>query len=190
MLYSPLMVEKDCIKLFAKGNALFCLEMIGNAEMELGEMENFGIIPPPMLDNEQDNYASLINAGCSLYGIYSGSSNIPATAATLEALAAMSLQAVTPEYYDLALKYRYTRDEDSAGMVDLIRSVAYCDFGVIWRGQLDDAANLIEFMNSAVKTNSFSGTLKGNQSAWEAALETLLEKFENYALHGSFGSED
>jgi len=178
------------IETFAKGTVMFCVDKLFVTETYLTNMENYGIIPPPKLDEDQKEYRSFVNGGCSIYAISVNCENIPAAAATLESMASLSLQLVTPEYYDMALKYRYTRDEDSANMIELIRASAYVDFGGIWRSVLEATGNTVSnLVNTLIKTGASVSTIKTYENAWEKALDGLLVEFDKYFVNGTFATE-
>ena len=162
---------------FAQGNVLFSHDKILTAEVFLTEMESYGIIPSPMLNEAQGAYRAGIHDGCSLYGIYSQSTQKAAAAATLEAMASMS-DAVTTAYYDEALKYRYSRDPESAEMIDLIRDSVYVDFAFAWGRSLN---NIHNYYRTAVNSETAPSvtTFKKGANGWNAKLELLLTALIN-----------
>ena len=52
--------------------------------------------------------------------------------ALLEAMAAYSFNEIIPEYYEVVLKRKNSRDEDSSAMLDLIFSTRSYDLGDTW----------------------------------------------------------
>lgn len=161
--------------IFASGKALFTHDKIYQAENYLTDMKNYGIIPSPMLDGEQTAYRAAIHDGCTLFGLYKQSDSLPAAAATLEAMAAISHTEVTPAYYDEALKFRYSRDPQSAKMIDLIRDSVYIDFGFGWGKSLN---NLHNFFRDAVDKGATSSMFRKYTSAWRELLTELTETLE------------
>ncbi len=161
---------------FVNGNVLFTCDKVYQAENYLTDMEHYGIIPMPMLNAAQGEYRTGIHDGCSLYGLYVHSDNIPAAAATLEALASMGDKIATA-YYDEALKYRYSRDPDSARMIDLIRDTVYIDFVFLWGNEINDIHN---FFREYVSADSVSkNVFNKNKTVWNTKLELLLTALES-----------
>ncbi|MCL2774430.1 MAG: hypothetical protein FWD71_13940, partial [Oscillospiraceae bacterium] len=61
------------------------------------------------------------------------------TGAVIEAMACETLNDVIPAYYDVSLKTKYARDDESAEMLDIIFSHRVCDLGdSIWCSILRD----------------------------------------------------
>lgn len=118
--------------MFPADQALFWVEGITWAKA-LREMDaEFGVVPCPKYDEKQEGYYSMNNG--SYYGM-----TIPVTAADtdrssfiLEALNAYSADTVAVAYYDLYLKGKGTRDEDSARMLDVIFGNVIYDPSIVY----------------------------------------------------------
>lgn len=95
---------------------------------KLRNMESdFGIIPYPKYDEKQENYISSIDAGTSTSAISVTSSNPARTGMIVETLAEMSVDTITPIYYEKVLKGKSTRDEESERMLDIIKDTSTFD---------------------------------------------------------------
>ena len=164
--------------LFASGNVCFTVASVFHSEVGLREMEHFYIVPVPMLNKDQGTYSSGVHDGCTIFGIPYDAPNVAASAATLEALAGESRRLVTPEYYDSALKFKYTRDDQAAEMIDLMRDCAYVDFAAAWSEDINNCCHF--FRNNSGKLNAISSPLKKTQDSWETSLDALLEKLDTY----------
>jgi len=158
---------------YAAEKTLFYMSGVGYAGKYLREMDNYYIIPLPKLNKEQ-NYRTRLSDWNMLYGINASSSKIPMTAATLEAMAAASYYLVTPIYYDETLKYKYTRDDDAAEMIDLLRDSVDSDFALLWG---DSFTNLWSFFRELPNSASASA-LKEKQRLWDKELTKLLRKLK------------
>lgn len=107
--------------IFRNGNALF-LNCLFSEVVNLRDMEDdFGIIPTPKYDENQTDY---MNLGGSPFFM-----TVPVTAPDLdrtglimESLAYYSMGLVDNAYYDIVLKGKSSRDEESVEMLDLIFS--------------------------------------------------------------------
>lgn len=176
---SSLYIEKHnhsqkAMTMFAKGKALFVHDKIYQAEVYLTTMEGdapYAIIPSPKLNDEQENYRAGIHDGCTLFGIYYNSDSIPAAAATLEAMAAASYKTVSHSYYDEALKFRYSKDQDSSRMIDLIRDSVYIDFAFGWGRSIN---NIHNFFRDAVEETARASTFRAQEKVWNSNLAALL----------------
>ncbi len=165
--------------IFAGGTVCFTVASVFHSEVGLREMEHFYIVPVPKLDTNQATYSSGVHDGVTLFGIPYDCVNVPAAAATLEAMAAESQRIVTPEYYDSALKYKYTRDQEAAEMIDLIRDCAYTDFAAAWSQDINDIVHF--FRSNSAKLNGINSSLKKLTDKWSTSMGTLLEKLDTYA---------
>lgn len=88
----------------------------------------FGIIPYPKYDEEQKDYCARVS--------YYMPPMIPITNTNLELVGAVLEEAnyrakknITPAYYDITLKGKYSRDPESISMLDLIFSSRVIDLG-------------------------------------------------------------
>jgi len=163
---------------FTNGTTLFYIRSISFAETTLRDMDNFYIIPLPMLNSDQGKYCTRIGEMMALFGISKYSEKIPAAAATLEALAAESYRSVSTVYYDEALKYKYTRDDEAAEMIDLIRDSVYTDFVFAWGDSINEIWQFLRYNASKV---SFSSTLKSTEGTWRQSLARLLNSLDEAA---------
>lgn len=99
---------------------------------------NFGIIPYPKYDENQNDYLSRIE-GCEFTCVPVTAADPERTSVILEAIASESAKSVLPAYYDIALKTKYTRDDESMEMLDIIFNNRVFDLGdTIWCDQLRD----------------------------------------------------
>ena len=106
--------------MFPANQVLFWSECISWAKA-LREMEaNFGILPAPKYDEAQSQYYSCNNGNFFGMSVPVSVSDKDRTSVILEALQSASTRTVLSAYYDIPLKSKYSRDEESAKMVDII----------------------------------------------------------------------
>lgn len=167
---------------FASGQALFTVNKLFQAERYLQDMtDNYYIIPTPKLDSNQTDYVTGIHDGCSIFGIAYGSDCKPAAAATLEWMAYLSNKDVLPKYYDVALKNKYTNDQASAEMIDIIHSSVNTDFAAAWSASI---SNLVHWFRTNNKSTRFTSNLNRYADSHRTALEKLLTDLEDAAMLG------
>lgn len=94
----------------------------------------YGIIPYPKWDEAQENYLTNARDQYTVLGIpaFKGDGDLEFIGVITEALAAESYRSVFPEYYDIALKGKYSVDQDTANMVDLVLSGRNFDFAFLF----------------------------------------------------------
>ena len=139
------------------------------------EMEDdFYLIPLPKLDKDQETYRSAVGDNVQLMGLAYTCQNIEAATATLELMAYYSAQMVTPSYYDVALKYKYTRDEEAAEMIDLIAECAYTDFVLIWEWKIWGTL----WIRYSAFGPSASSSIRKSENQVRKTLQSILDKLD------------
>ena len=166
----------DAMELFAAGQGVFVAARLNQAELYLRDMtDDYYVIPCPMLNKDQGAYYTGVHDAVNIYGINCHSESIPASAATLEAMAYESFYTIRPIYYDSFMKFKYTRDEKAAEMIDLMHDNVYTDFVFIWQFA-DDLEGMGSFLRNNVVTNKGSSNLKKLQDKWDSGLSAILNK--------------
>ena len=110
-------------QLFETGHGLFFwmrLDEVTN--MRAGDTD-FGIIPTPKYEASQDNYYSMVSqhtTGLMSIPLVLTGEKLSNLGIILEAMAAESHYELIPTYIEESLKTKYSRDAESAGMLDII----------------------------------------------------------------------
>ena len=96
----------------------------------LRDMEaQYSILPYPKWNEEQENYYTNADDKFSVFVIpLSSYGNLEFIGTIFEALSAESYKTVYPEYYDTALKGKYSSESETAEMVDIIVAGRNFDF--------------------------------------------------------------
>ena len=112
---------------FPEGRALFYWGLPRYMALYLREMEDdFGIVPIPKWDSNQERYYSTVNGWNSYtYMLPKTAGDIERNSIILDAMAYHGRKLIKPAYYDVCLQRKYTRDEESAEMLDIIFSSAH-----------------------------------------------------------------
>ena len=129
---------------------------------------DYGIIPYPLYDENQKNYVTY-NLGTAYMSVLITAKNPEMSAVMLEAMNAENYKSVIPEYLDTALKGKYSRDEKTAEMIDLVNESAYFD---------------LAFVNASTGTATWIGyqLLHGSEnivSTYEKSRVSLDQKLES-----------
>ncbi len=100
------------------------------AYTKLRDMEDpYSMLPYPKWDEEQSNYYTNADDKFSVFLIpKTAANNLDFIGTVFEALSAISYKRVYPEYYDVALKGKYSTDASTAEMIDLIMAGRNFDF--------------------------------------------------------------
>lgn len=121
-------IPYECIQMFADGQSLFLDSTFFVIGKIRGMETDFGIIPYPKFDEAQKDYVSRVEYYNPTI-VPANSNSLDITGVMLEALQSESAKSVRPAYYDIALKTKYTRDDESVEMLDLIFNTRVVDIG-------------------------------------------------------------
>ena len=98
------------------------------------------------------------------------------TSMVLEGLASKSYKKVIPAFYDIALKTKGTRDDESSEMIDMIRDGLTFDFGYLNSGALGGVGHL--WVN-LIRNNNANVTSEydAKKDKYEEKLNDLLKVY-------------
>lgn len=164
----------DNVRHFMDGRVLFAPEVLLLIELARDCEVDIGMLPPPKFDAAQDGYYCFADNWCP------NVVSIPVTNTTpddagfiIEAMAADSMNNLTPAYYEVALTEKYARDSESVEMLDLILDSMVLDNANIFgwggmEGAVNDAIN---------KGNAIASTIEKRVKATNTAMEKTVTKF-------------
>lgn len=163
--------------LFINDQTLFMGRNLEICESLRDMASGYGILPYPKYDKSQDNYYTVSHDDYSLL-------SIPVTAnpdrygmigAVTEALAAEGYRNVTPAYFEIALKNKYSRDDESSQMLDILVEGNTFQPAVIYSGSLGNIGHLLRGIQSDVSdiTSAYEKSLR----TYERAFDMFNEKF-------------
>lgn len=169
--------------MFESNLGLFMTTWLGNCA-NLREMDtDFGIIPYPKFNSEQDDY-------CTYYLDRTSSFLVPVTAdrefvgIITEAMAAESYKQVIPAFYETALKTKYARDNESQEMIDLILGNIRFDFGNIYTYAIGEGVvngvgpgHLLREL-IIYKSTNFASLYAQRENTYKTNLQNLIDSFE------------
>ncbi len=165
-------------EIFVEGRALLVTAAMDNLVSTFVEMEDdFGVLPYPMLDETQGKYGTRVQDSLSLWCVPIDAKNPEMSAAVLEALAAQSYRTVIPAYYDVALKNRYSRDEQTAEMIDLIQSSALINFEQLYNESIGNPWFVLRTLMPA-KNSNYASYWATNSKVIKKMLEKAVEKIQ------------
>lgn len=142
---------------------------------EFRDMESdFGIVPPPKYDKEQERYYCYVDPQAPMLAVSSGTPDIDKVGIILEAMAAQSKNIVTPAFHETLLKRKHVRDNESAVMLDIIdKSRLYTVELVTGWGGIGDIAPNKARTNQRALISDFAAV----KAQTEAQIESAMELF-------------
>jgi len=132
-MYNPdIYINHPTTPMFRDNRNIFTMEQMMGMR-KLRDMEgDFGVLPAPKYDKSQKGYNSCVSIH------QAGLVSVPVTVADpertgiiTEALSAESRYTVQPAYYEISLKGKYVRDEESADMLDILFDTRLYDLGSV-----------------------------------------------------------
>ncbi|MGM9642425.1 MAG: hypothetical protein ACI3XI_04365 [Eubacteriales bacterium] len=174
--------DEDIKQLFGNGQSLFYGEVLLHAQtMRLNFDINFGIVPMPKYNSDQDGYYQYTTGYCTTVICFPNTTKgeaLDMSSFMVEAMAIESVETLTPAYYDVCLKGRYADDAESAEMLDIITTSVSSDLAEIygWGGIKTAVQNAIS------SGDSISGIIKSNTVLTNKAIQNAIKDFK--ALKG------
>lgn len=95
---------------------------------------DYGLIPYPKWDENQTSYYTMADGYHTVLAVPKTCSDTEFVGIMVEALSAETWKLVTPTLYEIALKNRYLRDDESKEVLDLIINGRRFDFGYVYDG--------------------------------------------------------
>ena len=124
-------MNDNMMKKFAADEALFVYHKLELATKATARnKEEYGILPAPKFDETQEKYYTPVVNEVSAIPMLVKDETM--SAAVMDALQYYTYAGVRPVYYDIALKRKATRDNDSEAMLDIIMSSLRCDFAYMY----------------------------------------------------------
>jgi ABC-type glycerol-3-phosphate transport system substrate-binding protein len=174
--YFALMGNEACspkmgISDFKVGRLMMSAGALGDAKTLRAMDDEFGIIPYPKF-TEDDKYATVTNGGAPLLIMPITVSDVERTGAITEALCAYGSKLVIPAFYDKALKTKYSRDDDSERMMDIVKDSIIFDLGYLTGSLMNTGKELGDSPSP-----DFASYYAERENEAKAKLETFLEDY-------------
>ncbi len=164
--------------MFGSEQILFYGEAMQNAERFRGYETDFGIIPlPTWSEGETGNNMLWTQAYSNVVPLTAGfdPSQSERDGIILEALQEYSTEYIKPAYYEKSLKGKYSRDEASTDMIDIIFSNRYYDIAAYYEwGGISEA-----FMNCGQSgSTNLRSTLESLKNVTETEISDMISKLK------------
>lgn len=170
-------VFDECInKNFGEGRSLFWMGSMKVVEILRGYDVNFGLLPTPKLSDKQQNYYNSYSTyNCTAYSVPITNTNLDRTGILTEALAAYSMDTLTPAYYEITLKGKSLRDTDSEAMLDLVFASRLYDLGAVfdWGGFINTFMDM-----TAREKRDFASEYAKSEPKALAAIDKFIASLE------------
>ncbi len=166
--------QAELIKAFSENRLMFLDGNIKTLDIMRDMKADFGIIPWPKFDENEEKYYTNVDAGCNLIGVPITVSDPDRVSIILEALCAEGYKTVMPQYYEVALQTKYSRDDESVQMLDLIRDGRVFDAGYFYDNvNFKGAINSIGQQLSKTDDHNFASLYAANESLALDSIATI-----------------
>lgn len=119
-------------KIFKAGRALFVGAEIKASSVFRDFDDQFGILPSPKLDEDQESYQSWINFLVPLFAIPADCKDPGRAGVIIDAMSYLSTRDVLPIYYNVTVSQKGLRNEDSIEMLGIIRDARYFEPSLVY----------------------------------------------------------
>ena len=157
---------------FSEGRMLMDDSFITGVSANRDSEFDIGLLPYPMLDEEQGEYFSRAANIAHLSYIPTTNQNLKDTGIILEGMAIESYNTVRPTYYDVTLSLKEAADEETLDMVNIVLgSSSYLYEGFV------TVSTLAGFVKS--KTNTYASWLASQKKGFEKNIQKKILPFYN-----------
>ena len=161
--------------MFPAGGAVFATMQLGHCYNHMREFENpYGIIPFPKWDEAQEEYYSIVDAGCNIIAVLMTAQNTEMIGALVEALSAESWRSVMPTYCDITLSAKVARDEESSEMINMVLENRFIDFAYLYDGWSGWTFKLDGFLK---KEGAFASTYAQQEKSAQTYYDKVIAFF-------------
>ncbi len=166
------------LQYFVAGQAVMYQSYLGNAFSTLRDMDApYGVLPEPKYDEAQQEYGCLVMDGVSIWGLPTTVTDTDFVSLITEALCADTYANVYPQFYDVAMKSKYSQDAATAAMVDIIVDSASFDVAFMYGTYLDMLPYLFRTCLMEKKTDLVSAYARIEKSV-EKKLQQVYQQYE------------
>lgn len=139
---------------------------------------DIGVLPMPKWDTDQTRYYTPITTNATSLFVPKNAQDLERTGAIIEALSAESRYTTREAFYEQTLKTKYSPDEVSSQMLDLVSETRTFDIGQIYGW-----GSMISKMTTMTKNgaSNWASSYKSLQRVAERSLKNSIENFQKEA---------
>ena len=163
---------------FMNGNQLFTMSTLGSGESYRSMQDDYGVLPIPKFDEEQDDYHSAFHNAASLLVVLSTCQDTEKIGATLELMAAEGYKQVTPAYFEICLQGKYSDAPEDAAMYDRIINSFVYTFGFCYSTRsLAGIGSLFRDIDADIAQK-----YEENKIRYQTTLDELIDKLDEISF--------
>ena len=163
---------------FLNGNQMFNMSIFNSGEGFRNMQDDYGVLPIPKFDEEQDDYHSAFHNSASLLVVLSTCQETEKVGATLELMAAESYKQVTPAYFEICLQGKYSDEPEDAEMYDRIINSFVYTFGFCYSTKsLAGIGSLFRDIDADIAQR-----YEQNKIKYQTSLDELIDKLDEISF--------
>lgn len=163
---------------FAEGRVAMMTNYIYATEY-IRDMDNdYGIIPIPKYDKDQEKYLTQIGTSTSTFFIPQTQTDLDLVSKFIECEAYFGYTEVSPVYYESTLKSKYASDPNMSQMLDIVRENATISFMFVYYSCLEDAPRTLFRFNTTPKAD-LASYLNTSKRVFLKSVDDFLLTYEN-----------
>lgn len=166
-------VELDGVNMFSANQALIMSTQIAMFEHLRSMDSDFGVLPFPKFDAEQENYAHYVDGHSTVMAIPKTVSDFERTGIFLEAISYEGFRQVLPVYYDVILTTKYMRDQDSKNMLEIVYNSRAFDFAYVY-----DGMSVSFCFKRAKESSDFTSYYKMYEKVESKLIDRVIKSYE------------
>ncbi len=166
----------EMYKPFMEDRNLFHIGTLSSTSAFREMKSDFGILPIPKFDDNQTVYTSPVSMSTVLWTVPVTASDLTLTAEFCELFAYHGMDSIVPAYYEVTLQEKFSRDEETKEMLEIIRD----GIRLTPDGYLDRCFDprpfsvLATLLENEIEPASY---IAANESAWQTQLEAIAQAY-------------
>ena len=138
--------------------------------------DDYGLLPFPKLDENQKDYKTMALGEHPILAVPKTVKDTEFVGVCVEALSAEAYKTVMPTYYEIALKTRYLRDNESKEVLDIIIDGRIFDFGYLYNGAGFFTNTITNVIRSGNK--NFESYYQSHYNAERTTIKKVVKVFD------------
>lgn len=159
--------------IYTRGKALFLGCEVKSTNVFRDVEDDFGVLPHPKLDENQEQYYSWTNFLAPVLVVPSTTKFADEVGYLLDTMSYMSHRDVLPIYYEVTLNQKGLRNEDSIEMMDYIRDSLYFDASMAYGWTESLSSGICKMVVSG--DGAVASTVAGQKTAVETRIKTMMD---------------
>ena len=161
---------------YKKGRFMFMAEVLGHISNLRDNEANFGVVPIPKLDEAQKDYHSLIGSwGTLMTTIPRSCADLERSGMVLDMMAYESSISLLEPYYNTYLTQKGVRDNDSADMLQIVRTTRTINVGKMfgWTTSMINSINLSQAAGEASQSSALASAVSSINESIKKTYDAL-----------------